>query len=1127
MSNLATCPDRDEIDRLRLGRLSLEQAAALDEHLLGCEPCCQVLHELDSSDLLGETLGTLRTREAAIDDRVRAVMARLKEMTLPGKAVEETLLHSRDATTDAWDLEKLLDPPQAEGELGRFAGYRVLRVLGAGGMGLVLEAEDPQLRRRVALKVMQRALAAHEENRQRFLREARATAAIEHAHIVTVHQVGVHNGLPFLAMQLLKGESLQDRVERARSGKKEDGLPSPSRIESDGLGRPSSLLPLPPGEGPGEGAWERSEVGQSDGQPIAAFLSPHPNPLPEGEGTRRPHSHPLAKREEPQRSLPLAEVLRIGREIAEALAEAHARNLIHRDIKPGNIWLEGASGWVKLVDFGLAHAAEDVHLTQTGAILGTPAYMSPEQARGETVDGRSDLYSLGAVLYKLTTGDVPFRGASTMAVLMALATETPRPPIELNPDIPPALNDLILRLLAKKPADRYESAMAVAEAIRQIEASRVGIAHHRVADATDANPASATHSHGPGGQCPPYGRRPRWPLVAAAAAAAFLLATIVIIVRDKDGKELFRGIVPDGGSLTVTAGDAATKIEPKLPDSSVPPKGEASPPSRRAGIAEPPPLEEWLRGRTMLTVAQDGSGQFKTIQAALDALQAGQVVKVLDRGPYREQLNVRVLPADTGLVSEVGTSIEPPAYGVINKGSVWEAEVAHYFRQMEGFRLAGFTIASPEPGAGRNGPNTFCLDTFCCEGFVLERCWLRGTAQFHVGGHAGDGGKPACVRECLIENMLHVASRDNDDAVVLVARNLFVGANAIVAIGEESIYRHIGVTDNVFAGPKEGLEIHSPKHFGRLEITNNTFLGSNPIRWLYFDGNAVAAGEAIIVNNLRLRPGLLALLPGPTPAAGDLPAQIQGAVRQSWHVARNCYPRDLRPGDSDYQVSVVKFPGDILGVPRLLSMVADNRDYLRPVADDAIARRGAGGEWPDYIGALPPGPAPKEGDWFTRLRERWTSVGWALPTTEPNVGNARPAIPEPPPLEEWLKGRTVLTVAQDGSGQFKTIQSALNALKPHQVVKVLDRGPYRESIQSGGLPDDTGLISDRQATVETLAWPDGGEAHAIGPVEKFRLAGIRFVAPPRDSWGTLVFCGEPSGLVVEDCCFSLTAALDP
>ncbi|HEX7376036.1 MAG TPA: protein kinase, partial [Pirellulales bacterium] len=783
---------------------------------------------------------------------------------------------------------------------------------------------------------------------------------------------------------------------------------------------------------------------------------------------------------------------------------------IHRDIKPANVWLEGASGWVKLVDFGLAHAAEDVHLTQTGAILGTPAYMSPEQARGETVDGRTDLYSLGAVLYKLTTGEVPFRGASTMAVLMALATETPRPPVELNPGIPPALNDLILRLLAKKPDDRYESAAAVAEAIRQIETSRVGIAHHE----PEGEPSADV----------PVRRRPRWPLVAAAAAAAFLLAAIVIIVRDKDGKEVFRATVPDSGSVTLTEGNAAAKATPPLDD------GSAIPPP--ADITEPPPLEEWLKGRTVLTVAQDGSGKFKTIQSALDALQAGQVVKVLDRGPYREQLNARVLPADTGLVSEVSAVIELPEYRLENKGSPSELEVGHFFREMDGFHLAGFKLVFP----GQEHFRRCGLYTVRCEGLVLEHCWLhglRGALQARVTGHAGDGDKPVCIRECLIEGALDVGSVDNEQAAILVARNLFVGpdgANAVqalLAIGKAAIYRYVGIRGNVFASPKDGLALHDPKHLGRLEITNNTFLGSNPISWFYFDDNAVPAGQAIIANNLRLRPGLLALLLGSTPAAPDRLAQIHDAAGRSWHVAHNCYPRELRSGDSDYQASVVKFPGDILGAPRLISMAADNRDYLRPESGDSIATAGAGGELPSYIGALPPGPAPKEGDWFTRLRERWTDAGWASPTTESTVGNARPTIAEPPPLEEWLKGRAVLTVAQDGSGQFKTIQEAINALKPHQVVKVLDRGPYRESIRTAGLPDDTGLISDQQATVETLAWPEGGIAHLIGPVEKFRLAGIRFVAPRRDSWGAIVLWAEPSGLVIEDCCFALAVAQHP
>src|SRR5262249_11914335 len=210
-------------------------------------------------------------------------------------------------------------------------------------------------------------LAASPANRQRFLREARAAAKIEHDHIVSIYQVGEDRGVPFLAMPLLQGESLNERLQR-----------------------------------------------------------------------------------EPR--LLIAEVLRISRETAAGLAAAHERGLIHRDIKPANLWLEapsppplapggergrGEGGRVKLLDFGLARsAAESSHLTATGAILGTPAYMSPEQASGKVVDGRTDLFSLGCVMYRLTTGELPFKGSDPISTLMAVAMEQPPAPIQLNEEVP-------------------------------------------------------------------------------------------------------------------------------------------------------------------------------------------------------------------------------------------------------------------------------------------------------------------------------------------------------------------------------------------------------------------------------------------------------------------------------------------------------------------------------------------------------------------------------------------------------------------------------------------------------------------------------------------------------------------
>jgi serine/threonine protein kinase/endo-alpha-1,4-polygalactosaminidase (GH114 family) len=277
--------------------------------------------------------------------------------------------------------------PNQSGHLG---GYRILGVLGQGGMSVVYRAEDMQLQRLVALKVMSPKLAANPHARQRFLREAQAIAALEHPHVIAIYHVGEVNGLPFLAMPLLQGETLAARLKR---------------------------------------------------DPI----------------------------------LPLIEVLHIGRATAEALDAAHRRGLIHRDIKPANIWLEqsGSSpGKVKVLDFGLARPlaqGDDPSLTRFGAVLGTPGYMSPEQARGEKIDSRSDLFSLGVVLYRISTGQQPFAGRTAVALLTALAVDEPRPLREINPELPREFESLVLRLLAKDPADRISDASSIVAEIQCIE----------------------------------------------------------------------------------------------------------------------------------------------------------------------------------------------------------------------------------------------------------------------------------------------------------------------------------------------------------------------------------------------------------------------------------------------------------------------------------------------------------------------------------------------------------------------------------------------------------------------------------------------------------------------------------
>jgi serine/threonine protein kinase len=165
--------------------------------------------------------------------------------------------------------------------------------------------------------------------------------------------------------------------------------------------------------------------------------------------------------------LEVPEILRIGMQAAAGLAAAHAQGLVHRDIKPANLLLENGVERVKITDFGLARAVDDASLTQSGVIAGTPQYMAPEQARGETIDARADLFSLGCVLYALATGRPPFRGGSSMAVLRRICDDRQRPIRELNPEIPDWLAAIIEKLLAKNPGDRFQSAKELSDLLAQ------------------------------------------------------------------------------------------------------------------------------------------------------------------------------------------------------------------------------------------------------------------------------------------------------------------------------------------------------------------------------------------------------------------------------------------------------------------------------------------------------------------------------------------------------------------------------------------------------------------------------------------------------------------------------------
>jgi len=378
--------------------------------------------------------------------RLAARIAILRQMSALGR--EETGAYSNPGSETRDDLI-----PQRIGE------YHILTRLGRGGMGTVYWAEDDRLKRPTAVKVMKQDLANRPGARERFLREARAAAAVEHEALVPIWHAGEDNGQLYLAMPLLRGESLADRLTRA--------------------GR---LLP--------------------------------------------------------------AEVARIARDVAEGLQAIHAAGMVHRDIKPANIWLSAkdekkpksdAFARARILDFGLARidSNEDPQLTGTGDVIGTPAYMAPEQARGRPVDGRADLFSLGCVLYHAATGKPPFQAATVMATLAAVAEHVPPDPRSVSKTLPEHLVAIIHDLMAKRPAERPASA---AEVVKRLQAKE--------------DPKREQSRRFPT-------RRTLWITVVVAASLALVGVTLYSIFGGK-GKPR----PPEGGS---NIGDYATLESSRIP----------------------------------------------------------------------------------------------------------------------------------------------------------------------------------------------------------------------------------------------------------------------------------------------------------------------------------------------------------------------------------------------------------------------------------------------------------------------------------------------------------------------------------------------------------------------------------
>jgi hypothetical protein len=420
--------------------------------------------------------------------------------------------------------------------------YRIVRQLGAGGMGVVYAAEDPRLNRQVALKFVPEELAHDPHTLARLRSEARTASGLNHPNICTIYDIGEYEGRPFIVMELLKGQTLRERMETGR--------------------------------------------------------------------------------------LKIQEAVDIGIQASEALVWAHGKDVIHRDIKPANLFLCD-QGPLKILDFGLAKViapqpgleatlAPTVDLTAVGVAVGTVAYMSPEQVGGDRLDRRTDLFSLGVVLYECVTGQQPFQGKTSAVILASILTQQPKPPRELNGTIPIGLQDTINACLEKDRELRYQDAGSLRADLkrvkRDLDSGALGVAHttatvtSAIRDVQSGISTTEVAVRPPSGTTATTGvvpvQRRRAPVIGLSLAAVAVVAALVVVT-------MFRG-----SSTPPSAPQSATATPPPVATPQNPPQPSADAADAARRRADAARFDEAIVDGNRFLSAGDADGASRALSVA-------------------------------------------------------------------------------------------------------------------------------------------------------------------------------------------------------------------------------------------------------------------------------------------------------------------------------------------------------------------------------------------------------------------------------------------------------------------------------------------------------------------------------